>query len=323
MNYSNDAFVTMLLTMALSPNREEYAHPLSTQELRRLEDKLRPARLGSIANADIGALMTRLDIPEEEAYRIFTLLNRSVQLSYTMEKCFEKGMQVVTRFDADYPHRLQRRMEDAAPPVFYRCGNAELLNTPMLAIVGISGVKTDPATREAVEALVRGGVRLGYTILTGGEPGVSRVALKLVRECGGNLVEVLAGDMTTHIEDEDVAALVAEDRAAVISLEHPDALSTIPHAIARSKALFALAEAAFVFNTDGKRGESEAIRSRCCDWIYAWTHYAGNKPLIAKGAIPIGELNENKLEELSRHWKNSRSEQMDMYSLFDLMNPEK
>ena len=37
MNYSTDAFVTMLLTMSLSPNREEYARPYATQELRKLE----------------------------------------------------------------------------------------------------------------------------------------------------------------------------------------------------------------------------------------------------------------------------------------------
>ena len=31
LNYSDDAFVTMLLSMALSPNKEEYARPYGTQ----------------------------------------------------------------------------------------------------------------------------------------------------------------------------------------------------------------------------------------------------------------------------------------------------
>ena len=318
MNYSDDAFVTMLLTMALSPNREEYAHPLTTQELKRIEDKLRPDHLGALINLDIGGLMQRLDLPEEEAYRVYTLLNRSVQLTYTMEKCMRQGIEVVTRFNDEYPRRLSRRMEDAAPPMYYRCGNASLLDTPMLSIIGISGVRTGTEARDSIETLVRNGVRLGYTILTGGEPGVSRVALAFVKEYGGNLIEVLAGDMMAHIQETDVAELLAADRAAVISFEHPEALPTISHAIARSKALFALSEAAFVFNTDGKRGEQEALRSRFSDWIYAWTDYPGNAALIAKGAIPITDIPSANIDALSRHWKNSRSEQLDMYSMFDL-----
>ena len=39
MNYSDDAFVAMLLSMALSPNREEYARPYGTLELKRLEER--------------------------------------------------------------------------------------------------------------------------------------------------------------------------------------------------------------------------------------------------------------------------------------------
>ena len=319
MNYSNDAFVTMLLSMALSPNREEYARPFSTQELNRLVEKLRKGghyNIGSILDTDIGGLMLMLGISEEEAYRIYTLLNRGVQLSYSIEKYLEQGIDVITCHNDDYPQRLKRRMADAAPPVLYRCGNAELLSTPMLAIVGISGVKTTPEVRDSIETLVRNGVRLGYTILTGGELGVSRVAMKFAEEYNGNLVEVLGGDMSAHIQEEGVRQLLDEGRAAVLALEHPEALFTISHAIARNKLIFSLAEAAFVFNTDGKRGEMDAIRNRYCDWIYAWTGYANNQPLIARGAIPASGIPEMDMNDLSRHWRNSESEQL---SLFDML----
>lgn len=319
MNYSDNAFVTMLLTMALSPNREEYARPFSTQELKRLEEKVRAGGLfhiGRLMNVDIGGLMFKLDISEEEAYRIFTLLNRSVQLSYTVENHLRQGIEVVTCYNDEYPSRLKKRMEEAAPPVFYRCGNAELLTKPMLAILGISGVKTSPEVRESVETLVRNGIRMGYTILTGGELGVSRVAMNLAMEYGGTLVEVLGGDMQNHIHEDGISEMLASGKAAVVSLEHPEALFTVSHAIARNKLIFSLAEAAFIFNTDGKRGEMDAIRNRYCDWIYAWTGYANNQPLIARGAIPATSIPEMDLSDLSRHWRNSESEQM---SLFDML----
>lgn len=320
MNYSSDAFVTMLLSMALSPNREEYARPYSTQELKRLEEKVRKSSLyhvGRLTDIDIGGLMQQLDISEEEAYRIFTLLNRSVQLSYTIENYLKQGIDVVTCYNDEYPQQLRRRMNEAAPPVFYRCGNAELLSRPMLAIVGISGVKTTPEVRDSVETLVRNGVRLGYTILAGGELGVSRVAQKFAGEYGGTLVEVLGGDMSARIQEEEIRAMLDEGRAAVISMEHPDALFTVSHAIARNKLLFSLAEAAFIFNTDGKRGESDALRNGYCDWIYAWTGNQTNQSLISKGAIPASNISSMDIDDLSRHWKNSQSEQLDFFDFVD------
>ena len=318
MNFSDDAFVTMLLSVALSPNREEYARPLSNPELKRLEERVRASslhRLGRLMNVDISGLMAQLDISEEEAYRLYTLLNRGVQLSYALETYQRQGIELVTRCDDDYPQRPRRRMADAAPPVFYRCGNEALLQKPMLAIVGISGVKTSPEVRDAVEYLVRNAVRLGYTILTGGERGVSRVAQGVVLQCGGTLVEVLGGGMLEHVREEDIADLLAEGQAAVISLEHPEALFTVSHAIARNKLLFSLAEAAFVFNTDGKRGELDAIRSRYCDWIYAWTGFPANQGLIVRGATPISNVSALDIDELSRHWKGGESEQLNIFDM--------
>lgn len=318
MNYSDDAFATMLLTMALSPNREEYARPLSTQELARLTERVRACglnRIGRLMNMDIGGLMFHLDVSEEEAYRVYTLLNRSVQLSYTMESDMQEGIEVVTCYDEEYPLRLKKRMGETAPPVFYRKGAAELLSAPMLAIVGISGVKTSPETRDSIETLVRNGIRLGYTILTGGELGVSRVAMNFAAEYGGTLVEILGGDMRAHAREEGISALLEQGRAAVVSLEHPEALFTVSHAIARNKLVFSMAEAAFIFNTDGKRGELDAIRNRYCDWIYAWTGYANNLPLIARGATPAANIAEMDLSDLSRRWKNSESEQLNMFDM--------
>ena len=318
MNFSDDAFVTMLLSVALSPNREEYARPLSTPELKRLEERVRESglhRLGRLMNVDISGLMVQLDISEEEAYRIYTMLNRGVQLTYALESYQRQGIELLTRFDDNYPQRPRRRMGDAAPPVFYCCGNEALLHKPMLAIVGISGVKTSPEVREAIEFLVRGAVRRGYAILTGGERGVSRVAQGVANQCGGTLVEVLGGGMLEHIQEEGTSDMLAEGQAAVVSLEHPEALFTVTHAIARNKLLFSMAEAAFVFNTDGKRGEQDALRSRYCDWIYAWTGCAANHGLIARGAMPVTDVPSLDLDELSRHWKGGESEQLNIFDM--------
>ena len=318
MAYTDDAYAAMLLTLALSPNKEEYARPLSTAEFRRFEAVVRQSGFHGItqlADMDISGLVIRLGLPEEEAFRVYTLLHRSVQLSYALEGFSMRGIEVTTQYDADYPERLRRKLSEAAPPTFYRCGSMELLTRPAIAIVGISGVKTTPQARQAIETLARGAVALGYGVITGGEPGVARMAASLVGELGGSLVDILGGGMREHLNDDAIAPLVASGRAAVLSLEHPDAMFTLSHAIARNRLLFSLADAAFIFNTDGRRGEQEALQNHTCDWIYAWEPFAGNRPLIGRGAVPFDAIADEDIAQMSRHWNSSRSQQLNMFDL--------
>lgn len=319
MGHTDDAYAAMLLTMALSPNKEEYARPLSVSEFRRFEAAARASsygNIGALLDMDISGLMLYLGLSEEESYRAYTLMHRGVQLSYAMDGFAAQGIEVVTQYDAQYPERARRKLGAVAPPCFYCCGNAALLSRPAVAILGVGGIRTTDEARRSVAALARGAARLGYAVITGGEPGVSRMAASVVAESGGTLVDLLGGGMRAHVQNDDVACLIAEDRAAVVSLEHPDALFTANHALARNRLLFALADAAFVFNTDGRRGEAEAVQSRACDWIYAWEGYPGNRALIARGATPFSTLDDDKLEAMSRHWASSGGQQI---SLFDLM----
>ena len=121
--------------------------------------------------------------------------------------------------------------------------------------------------------------------------------------------------MHEHLKSDSIARMVGEGRAAVLSAEHPDALFTVSHAIARNKLLFAMADAVFIFNTDGRRGETDALQNRACDWVYAWEGYEGNRPLIAKGAVPFGALTDEAIDEMSRHWSSSQARQVSMFDL--------
>ena len=212
MNYNDDSYAAMLLTMTLSPNREEYARPFSVAEFRRMEALVRSSslrRVGDLLDLDISGMMMTLGIPEEEAYRAFTLLHRSVQLSYAIESFMKQGIDVITCFDAEYPPRLRRKLRDMAPPVFFRCGVGEFELRPAVAILGISGVRTGEAVREAVEGIVGAAVERGYTVVTGGELGVSRVAAAAVERQGGRLLDVLGGGMLEHIHLDGIAELIA------------------------------------------------------------------------------------------------------------------
>ena len=316
--YNDDAFATMLLTIPLSADRAEYARPLNTAEYVRMLARVKASavgRLGALLRVDISGLMMLLGVSEEEAYRLYTLLHRGVQLTYAMEGFMEKGVRIITCFDEDYPPQFRARMGSAAPPALFFAGERALLDRPAVAVVGLSGVKTTPEVRRSVEGLVRGACAQGYAIVTGGELGVSRVAATMAAELGGALIDVPAGGLLSHIEEEPMRGLIAEGRMAALSLEHPQALPTVPHAIARGKLVFALARAAFVFNTDGKRGETDALKRGLCDWVYAYTGYPGNRALVTRGAQPFRELDAAEFRRLSAHWKTAYSQQLNMFDM--------
>ena len=318
MNYTDDGYATMLLTMALSPDREEYAKPLGVQEFRQLEALTRKSelrRIGALLNLDISGLMIYLGLPESEAYRAYTLLHRSVQLTYALEGFLRRGIDVVTCCDAEYPDRVRRRLGDAAPAFYYRCGNAGLLEMPVVAIMGISGVRTTDEVRSAIEALVSGAAERGYAVATCGELGVSKIAAHFAAQYECPMIDVLGGGMAALLDDEPTAIRIAGEQYAVLSTEHPEAMQTGVHAAMRNRLLLALSEAAFVFNTDARQRVAEAIQNRYCDWIYAWQGGEGCGELVRRGAIPLGGLSGIDLAEMSRRWKDSGAEQLNMFDL--------
>ena len=319
MNYTDDGYAAMLLTMALSPDREEYARPLSTQEYRALAGAAQRSRyggMGKLLDADVSGLMMYLSLDETEAMRVYTLLHRSVQLTYALEALEREGVEAVTCFDADYPQRLCRKLGDQAPVTFYRCGDMALLARPAIAIVGIGGVRTDDAVRDKIGALVREAARRDYVVITGGEPGVSRVAGLEANRCGAAVLDIVGGDLMNHIHLDGIAERIAMGRGLALSLVHPRAMFTTVHAAARNKALFALSDAAFIFNTDGRRGELGALQNRWCANVYAWEGTPGNRALYAHGAIPFGLDTPLDFDAMAARWSDGNAEQI---SMFDLM----
>ena len=318
MNYTEEGYAAMLLTMALSPDREEYAHPLSIQEFRAIEASVRPTRyrrVGRLISADVSGLMIELHLSEAEALRLYTLLHRTMQLTYALEAFEREGLHVVTCYDGDYPAKLTKKLGEQAPAFFYRCGDRTLLDLPAIAIVGISGVRTDDDMRNTVKELVKQAVRHGYAVITGGEPGVSRVAADAVETCDGVIVDVMGGDMQRYVHTDGIAERIATGRGLALSLAHPKALFSVANAAERNKPLFALADAAFIFNTDGRRGEQVILQNRFCRNVYAWEPFPANRPLFNHGAIPFGPGSRLDFDDMIVHWNAGNAEQLSMFDL--------
>lgn len=315
MQHNDNAFTAMLLTLPLTADKEELVRPLTGAEFIQLTKRVEEAGLGAIGSLigmDISAVMTKLNMPEQEAYRICMLLSRTMPLSYAMERFYDQNIEILTAMDEEYPSRLAERLSSDAPTAMYVSGNVELLNQPMVALLGISGVKMTPACEKGVRMLVRSLKDEGFGLITSSEPGACRVAEKEAFECGVNVISVLAGDLARKKEEDMYIEAQLRGQALLVSLVHPDAPYTSVHAVNRNRIVYSMALASFIATTDSKRGESDAVRRKLCDWMYAFDTPTplGNRIVISRGVTPVPDFEKMDFAKYAQNWRMANAEQL-------------
>ena len=315
MRHNDDAFTAMLLTLPLTADKEELVRPLASPEFAALAARAEASglkRIGDLMGMDVSGIMRLLDVSEADAYRLCMLLSRTMPLSYAMERFYEQNLELLTLYDAEYPDRFRTRLNVDAPAAMYTCGNLELLKMPLIGIFGIAGVRMNQTVENSLRALVRGIVREGFGIVTSSELGACRMAEMEAMDCGGKVVCVLAGDLIKRKEEEIYAEGIARKDMLLMSLVHPDAPYTAVHALARNRLVYALPVASFIATTDGKRGESEALRRRFTEWLYTFDtpEPAGNRVVIGRGAIPVYDILQMDFSQYARNWRMATAEQL-------------
>ncbi len=138
MSLSPNTQAILLLTAPLIAGRDERSSDLLTlSEYKRLARFLRDKQrqpadlLAPDAQALLGECQQLID-----SDRLKSLLARGFLLSQAIERWRTRAIWVVTRADAEYPRRLKTRLKNDAPPVLYACGDAAILDSGGLAVVG-------------------------------------------------------------------------------------------------------------------------------------------------------------------------------------------
>ncbi len=314
MRHTDESFTTMLLTLPLAADSAELVAPLSNQEFAQLSRRAAAAGLngiGRLMGMDVSGIMRLLDASEQEAYRLCMLLSRTMPLSYALERFIDKNIDVLTRGDSLFPSRLSDRLEDDAPNTMYVKGSIDLLQTPLIGIFGISGVKLEPDADRGLRELIKGVASQGYTIITASELGACRRAENMALSEGAQLVVVVAGDMTALSEGAMYKNALSHGDALFVSLAHPDAAYSAQNAQARNRFVYAMSQAAFIATTDGKRGETEAARKKICPKLYAFDTETppGNRAVIARGIAPLRDVRLIDFRQYAENWKLANGEQ--------------
>jgi len=284
----------LLLTAPLIAGRSEPSSDLLTPgEYKRLarflRDKQRqPADMLTLdAQELLGECQHLID-----SDRIKRLLDRGFLLSQAIERWQTRAIWVVSRADAEYPRRLKTRLKDDAPPVLYGCGEAAILDTSGLAVVGSRHV--DDALLEYTEGIGRLTAKAGRTLVSGGARGIDQAAMRGALEAGGKAAGVLGDSLERAALNREHRNLLMDGQLVLISPYDPLAGFNVGHAMQRNKLIYALADAAIVVSSDYEKGGTWGGAVEQLEKLQFVTVYVrsngeigtGLEALRRKGALP-------------------------------------
>ena len=243
------------------------------------------------------------------AARLEKLLARGFQLSQAVERWNSRAIWVVSRADPEYPRRLKAKLKEDAPPVLYGCGDAKLLDTGGLAVVGSRHV--DDAILDYTTNIGRLAAQAGLGIVSGGARGIDRAAMSGGLQAGGVVIGVLSDSLERAALERDNREPLMESRLVFISACDPAAGFNVGNAMQRNKYIYALADAALVINSDYETGGTWAGA------IEQLTHsrFGHFCPLFARAGADAPRGNHALVQRGAKPWP----EPMDSFTLTQLL----
>jgi DNA processing protein len=176
--------------------------------------------------------------------RLKRLLASGFLLSQAIERWQTRAIWVVSRADSEYPRRLKARLKNDTPPILYGCGDATILNTGGLAVVGSRHV--DETLIELTKDIGRLTANARHTLVSGGARGIDQAAMHGALEAGGTVVGILADTLERAALNREHRNLLLERQLVLISPYDPSAGFNVGHTMQRNKLIYALADAALV-----------------------------------------------------------------------------
>ena len=224
--------------------------------------------------------------------RLKDLLARGFLLSQAVDRWQTRAIWVFSRADAEYPRRLKARLKEDAPPVLYGCGDATLLDTGGLAVVGSRDV--DEKLVEYTEGIGRLVARAKRTLVSGAARGIDQAAMRGALEAGGKVAGVLADSLERTALNREHRNLLIDGQLVLISPYDPSAGFNVGNAMQRNKLIYALADAALVVNSDYNKGGTWAGAVEQLEKLHLLPIYIrsngetgkGLEELRRKGALP-------------------------------------
>jgi predicted Rossmann fold nucleotide-binding protein DprA/Smf involved in DNA uptake len=187
-----------------------------------------------------------------DADRLKRLLGRGFLLSQAVERWQARAIWVITTADAAYPRRLKERLKENAPAVLYGCGDAAILETGGLAVVGSRNAT--PALLKYTEHIGQLAAHAEQTIVSGGARGIDQASMCSALGAEGKVVGILADSLERAALNREYRTPLMEGKLVLVSPYDPLAGFNVGNAMQRNKLIYALADRALVISSDYLKG---------------------------------------------------------------------
>ena len=306
----------LLLTAYFSRSTSLEAKPLTNKEWGRFAFWLKNQEMvpEDLLTGDLSQKLAGWTDSKITSDRIQTLLNRGSALAMAIEKWTRSGLWVLTRSDSDYPKRLKARLGNDAPPVFFGCGNRNLLNQGGIAVIGSR--KTSDADLQFSHDLGAKSANDGRSVVSGGAKGVDEAAMLGALESEGTAIGVLANDLLRAATSAKYRKYLMANNLVLLSPFYPEAGFNAGNAMQRNKYIYCLSDAAIAVHSGTSGGTWNGVLENIKhSWVPMWVKptddsEAGNSALVQKGAKWLPEnFGEIGLDHLLRTEDSSSADQ--------------
>ena len=318
MKFSDNAMSAILLCSYIGINKDDTIKPFSIGEWNRFLDKIIEMKLDpSVVLSKDLKILTQLKYNSNEIERIKKLVSRGGAVAFEIDDMSNKGIEVITLFDTDYPVLLKRKLKRKTPPILFYAGDIKLAKKIGIAVVGSRDV--DQAGIEFTRELVSRAAEERLVVYSGGAKGVDTISEITAIENGSAVVSFIADSLIAKIKKKEVLKNILHQRLLLISDVKPEAGFSAARAMNRNKYIYAAAYGAFVISSDYNKGGTwaGAIENIKNNWTkeFVWNHkkYNGNLKLIEKGAIPYELSNEKIYDSITK--KENNYDQIDIFNL--------
>ena len=218
--------------------------PLTTAQLRTLADRMRsmdrPAEDRGLRSSDLMALGYSRDFSQ----RVVSLLEEEAVLAHYLQRGAKMGCRPITRVSPEYPLILRQRLGLDSPGCLWVKGDALLLNAPAIALVGSRELREE--NRRFAEEVGRQATLQGLVLVSGNARGADRTAQNACLGAGGQVISVVADELSKQPLRENVLYVSEEDFDESFSSQR---------ALSRNRVIHALGRMVFVAQSDlGKGG---------------------------------------------------------------------
>ena len=249
----NTQAILLLTAPLLIGKAKSPARLLSVTEYGKLAQSLKAAgrQPADLLAPEAGAILREI-APDIVGERITQLLERGLLLSLAVEHWQTRAIWVISRADPEYPPRFKQRLGNAAPPVLYGCGDAALLNSGGLAVVG---------SRDAGDEIMDYAHHIGQraassqcAVISGGARGVDQQAMRGALSEWGTAVGVLGDGLEKAALNRDNRDVLMDGHLVLVSPYDPKAGFNAGNLMQRNKLVYALADAGLVVESAYNKG---------------------------------------------------------------------